>query len=165
MKRIMQVLIVGLVTVGLLTAAQPLLAKKKGNVPPGQAKKQGSAAVTHGSHEAAPEEAPPGWSRGEKTGWHGSKYPPGWSKWDKRKRKRWNDDRDSADRDIREISIKYGIPREKQDEITEAFGQAIAGGLIINDAKNKLVKAIQDEKSRRDLMINTTQSILDLLMK
>lgn len=127
-------------------------------VPPGQAKKQGTV-----SQSADSTSTPPGWQHGKKTGWHGGKYPPGWSKWDKKKQTQWIGDRDHAIDEIDRISITYKIPSPKRNEISDAFGQAIAGGLIINDAKDKLVGALKNGDSRKSLMIDTTQAVLDLL--
>jgi hypothetical protein len=178
MKRMMRVVVVVASAAGIAFTASPLWAKKDANqVPPGQAKKQAAAAEEYhgkhhgkGHHEAyeshetqAPAGTPPGWSHGKKTGWHGSKYPPGWSKWDEGKRKQWTGDRYRADEEIRVISNKYKIPHEKQNEITGAFNEAIAGGLVVNDAKNRLVNALENEASRKSLMIDTTQSVLELL--
>jgi hypothetical protein len=137
------------------------LAKHAGGIPPGQAKKQGKHTYSH--EQAAPSSTPPGWQHGKKTGWHGGKYPPGWSKWDKKKQSQWVGDRDHAVYEIRHLSTIYKIPSPKQNEITNAFNQAIAGGLIVNDAKDKLVNALKDENSRKGLMIDTTQSVLELL--
>lgn len=106
---------------------------------------------------------PPGWEHGKKTGWHGGKYPPGWTKWDKKKQDKWVYDRDHAYNEIYRVTTLYKIPDPKRNEITEAFGQAIAGGLVINDAKDKLVGALERPESRKALMIDTTQSVLDLL--
>lgn len=149
-------IVVGLV-VGCLLILGASLATAKG-VPPGQAKKQGTV-----SQSAESTSTPPGWQHGKKTGWHGGKYPPGWSKWDKQKQTRWIGDRDQAIHEINNVSIQYRIAESKRNEIDSAFGQAIAGGLIINDAKDKLVQALKDENSRKALMIDTTQSVLNLL--
>lgn len=127
-------------------------------VPPGQAKKQGTAVQSSDTTST-----PPGWQHGKKTGWHGGKYPPGWSKWDKQKQTIWIGDRDHSIDEINRVTILYKIPSPKRNEIADAFSQAIAGGLIINDAKDKLVHALNDEKSRKALMIDTTQSVLELL--
>jgi hypothetical protein len=160
-----------MVALGLILAVAPAALAKKGGVPPGQAKKQAAATdAHHGTHHAeghrdAPAGAPPGWSHGKKTGWHGSPYPPGWSKWDKEKQHRWTGDRDAAHAEIDRLYERYRIPTPQRNEITDAFNQAIAGGLVINDAKNKLVGALEDEGARRNLMIDTTQSTLELLKK
>ncbi len=106
---------------------------------------------------------PPGWSRGKKTGWGGEKYPPGWSKWDEKKRTKWRTDRTEAITEIRYVCVRHRVSDEKRNEITEAFGEAIAGGLVINDARKKLVNALNDKRRRRELMIDTTQSVLELL--
>ncbi|MFH0799837.1 MAG: hypothetical protein V2A66_06610 [Pseudomonadota bacterium] len=127
-------------------------------VPPGQAKKQGMS-----TQSAAASSTPPGWQRGKKTGWHGGKNPPGWSKWDKGKQTKWMDDRDQALHEISNVSAQYRISSSKRNEIDSAFNEAIAGGLLIKDAKDKLVGALKDETSRKALMIDTAQSVLELL--
>jgi len=147
---------VALVVVCLLMFSATLAVAK--GVPPGQAKKQGT--VVQSSDTAS---TPPGWHHGKKTGWHGGKYPPGWSKWDKQKQTIWIGDRDHAFDEINRVTIVYKIPSPKRNEIADAFSEAIAGGLIINDAKDKLVGALKNEDSRKALMIDTTQSVLDLL--
>lgn len=106
---------------------------------------------------------PPGWSKGKKTGWGGGKYPPGWSKWDEKKRAKWRYDRTEAVTEIRHVCVMHKVSDKKRNEITEAFDEAIAGGLVINDARRKLVNALNDKKRRRGLMIDTTQSVLELL--
>jgi hypothetical protein len=134
---------------------------------PGQAKKQGETTAVQTTQTTTTTttaaSTPPGWQHGKKTGWHGGKYPPGWSKWDKKTQTKWIDDRDRAIQEISGVSVQYGISRTKRREINQAFCEAIAGGLMINDAKNKLVGALKDENSRKNLMIDTTQSVLELL--
>jgi hypothetical protein len=106
---------------------------------------------------------PPGWSKGKKTGWAGGKYPPGWSKWDGKKRDRWVSDRDGAIHEIGDLCDVYKIPIQKKNEISAAFDEAIVGGLMIDDARKRLVSGLKDEDERRALMVDTTKSVLDLL--
>ena len=160
-----------------ILSGTPALAKHGGGGSPGKAKKEKAHAVsqdqttqstttistTTSTTTSTTASTPPGWQHGKKTGWHGGKYPPGWSKWDKQKRSKWTGDRDHAIYEIRQVSVIYKIPTPKQNEITSAFNQAVAGGLIVNDAKNKLVNALRDENSRKGLMIDTSQSVLELL--
>lgn len=128
------------------------------------AKSDKAKKAKHGTtYTSETESTPPGWSKGKKTGWGSGKYPPGWSKWDKKKRTKWSNDRDEAVTDIRHVCTTYSITQIKRNEITEAFSEAIAGGLIINDARKKLVTALKDKERRRELMIDTTQSVLELL--
>ena len=147
---------VALVVVCLLMFSATLAVAK--GVPPGQAKKQN--ATVQSSDTAS---TPPGWQHGKKTGWRGGKYPPGWLKWDKNKQTIWISDRDHAYDEIYRLGTIYKIPAPKQNEISQAFSEAVAGGLIINDAKDKLIGALKNEDSRKGLMIDTTQSVLDLL--
>ena len=109
------------------------------------------------------ESTPPGWSKGKKTGWRGSKYPPGWSKWNKNKKDKWVKDRDNAVEEIEVVFVEYQIPERKGNEILNAFEQAIIGGTMVYDAGNRLVTALKDEKQRKNLMIDTTQSVLELM--
>jgi hypothetical protein len=170
------------VAVIALAFSATAFAKKDGNgTPPGQAKKQASEAYESHGHEsdhgdeahghkehhhdasATTAGTPPGWSHGKKTGWRGMPYPPGWSKWDKEKQERWETDRNRSLDEIHVIAVGYKIPTPEVDRITQAFGQAVAGGLVINDAQKKLVNALQDENERKKLLINTTQNTLELL--
>jgi hypothetical protein len=121
----------------------------------------------HSKHETSyttgTTSTPPGWSKGQKTGWHGEKYPPGWTKWDEKKRTKWRTDRDEAVTEIGHVCVRYRVPETKRNEITEAFNEAIAGGLVVNDARNKLVTALENKEHRKELMIDTSQSVLELL--
>lgn len=175
MKNVMKGFVCMVAVASLLLSLQSNAWAKKDKdwVPPGQAKKAAASQQPveyqvenqhkHSHGEEATSGTPPGWSHGKKTGWHGSPYPPGWSKWNDKKRKQWSSDREHSLDDIHGIAIKYGIPATKSDEISRAFSQAIAGGLMINDAKDKLVSALNNPDSRKRLMINTTQSVLELL--
>ncbi len=158
--RIVIVLAVGV----MLAFSGAALAKKGGNsgkgTPPGQAKKQETTVVVTPSGTTS---TPPGWSHGKKTGWQGMPYPPGWSKWDKKKQDGWVSDRDSALDEIQKVALSYKIPTKDVDQITSAFGQAVAGGLVIQDASKKLVDALKDDGERKKLMINTSQNVLELL--
>lgn len=118
---------------------------------------------TNKTVESSEKSTPPGWSKGKKTGWHGSKYPPGWTKWDTNKQKKWTEERDGAADAVTETASRFNIPEAKQNEILNAFEQAIVGGVIINDAKDKLVEALQDENRRKNLLVDTSQRILELL--
>lgn len=106
---------------------------------------------------------PPGWSEGKKVGWHGSKYPPGWTKWEKNKKAKWIQDRDGAVIIISQTAASYKIPRAKQNEILSAFEEAVVGGVVINNAKDRLVSAMKDENQRKNMMLDTTQTVLELL--
>lgn len=167
MKKTLRVLVVGAMAGAIALTASPLVAKK-GEIPPGQAKKQGMVVESHHEDDGerktrASEETPPGWSRGKKTGWGGGAYPPGWSKWDKNRQIQWSSDRDRARGEIRIICDRYRISSAKRNEITNAFNQAIVGGLVINDATSRLTRALENEQSRRNIMIDTTQAVLELL--
>lgn len=148
----------------MLAFSGAALAKKGGKegkgTSPGQAKKQESTVVVTPSGTTS---TPPGWSHGKKTGWKGMPYPPGWSKWDKKKQDVWVTDRDRALDDIYRIAMYHKIPTQNVDQITNAFGQAVAGGLVIHDASKKLVDALQNEQERKKLLINTSQNVLELL--
>lgn len=165
MKKTWMRVVIALAVGASLGLSGAALAKKGGNsgkgTPPGQAKKQevtvqvGSAGTTTST--------PPGWSHGKKTGWQGMPYPPGWSNWDKKKQDTWVNDRDGALDEIHRIALSYKIPTQNVDQITQAFGQAVAGGLVVHDASKKLVNALQDEGERKKLLINTSQNVLELL--
>ncbi len=126
------------------------------------AKERGKDVQTQ-SGEATSSSTPPGWSQGRKTGWRGGSYPPGWSKWDNKKQKRWIADRDDSQREINEVLVRYEVQEFKRKEIIGAFDQAIVGGAAINESRKKLIDALKDEKTRRGLMIDTTQQVLELL--
>lgn len=106
---------------------------------------------------------PYGWSQGKKKGWQGSSYPPGWTKWDEKKKEKWSAERNESEDDINAKLISYNIDVTKRTEILKAYDQAIVGGLAINDASKTMITALRDAKTRRGLMIDTTQSVLDLL--
>jgi len=106
---------------------------------------------------------PPGWSKGRKTGWQGGRYPPGWSKWNERKRAKWQTDRREAVSEVESVSDRYDISEKKQSEVIQAFDEAITGGKMIGEARTKLIGALKDKEQRKTLMIDTAQSVLDLL--
>jgi len=106
---------------------------------------------------------PPGWSRGKKTGWAGGQFPPGWSKWDDKKREKWVYDRDQAQSEISRICVRYEIDERKRNEISEAFDQAIVGGKVIADSKDRLVSAIKNSTSRKKIVADTFEAIHDIL--
>ncbi len=168
MKKAFYLLVMAAIAATMVLTSLPASAKKgKGKTSQGQGKNHvASEEVVKGpagDDTDKPSETPAGWSRGKKTGWQGGSYPPGWSKWNKKKQKRWVEDRDRACADIYGIAGSYNISTEKQKEINDAFNQAIAGGAAINESAQKLSAALRDEKSRRGLMVDTTQSVLDLL--
>ncbi|MFH1654677.1 MAG: hypothetical protein ABIE74_11605 [Pseudomonadota bacterium] len=106
---------------------------------------------------------PPGWSKGKKTGWGNKGYPPGYSKWNKEKKSKWDKNRVEAHDDIDGYLVRYRFNVKQRDEIQEAFEEAIVGGILINDAKDKIVDAMQDPNKRKRLMINTMQTALELM--
>ena len=106
---------------------------------------------------------PHGWSQGKKKGWQGSSYPPGWSKMDKKKKEKWSAERNSSETEINQMLVNYQIAEVKRIEILRAYDQAILGGLAVNEASRAMISALKDGTTRRGLMIDTTQSVLDLL--
>lgn len=123
------------------------------------AKKGGSK----GSYKKSESGTPPGWSRGKKTGWAGGKYPPGWSKWDGKKKEKWVYDRDEAQTEINRVCIRYRIEEPKRNQISEAFDEAIVGGMAIDGARRKLVSAIENKKDRKKIVADTFEAVSDLL--
>lgn len=113
--------------------------------------------------ESKDSKTPPGWSKGKKVGWHNKGYPPGWSKWEKSKQDKWVADRDLAHAEVERYIVKYGVPEKNGDEIQQAIENVIASGMVINDAKNKIVDAMKDEKKRKLLMIDTMQTALEFM--
>lgn len=139
----------------LLFLLEPLaFAGKGGNK--GSGYNKGNSGKTTGN-------TPPGWERGKKTGWQGGKYPPGWSKWNKKKQKKWSVDRDEAHVDIRRTCERYRIRETKRNQISEAFDEAIAGGLAIDGARKKLVSALQNKSNRKKILVDTLGAVHDLL--
>ena len=161
MKNLGKLLLVAAAVVCITMMAASSIHAKGGS---GKDKGKGSS-VQSSSHEGGSSQSstPPGWSRGKKTGWGDGKYPPGWSKWGKNKKNRWRSDRAGALTDIDGVCVRYRIEERKRNQISQAFDEAIAGGLIINEARKKLVAALQNADERRALMIDTTKSVLDLL--
>jgi len=159
MKKIIGILVVCAM---VLSVAAFVDAKKGGN---GKGKtkthKVKKKDVTQKS--SADSSKPHGWSQGKKKGWQGSSYPPGWSKWDKKKQEKWAYERNSSEEEINAKLISYNVDVTKRTEILKAYDQAIVGGVAINEARKTMVTALKDEKTRRGLMIDTTQSVLDLL--
>ncbi|MFA4973253.1 MAG: hypothetical protein WC683_11615 [bacterium] len=127
-----------------------------------KSKSKSEKSLSHGSAKSD-SSTPPGWSKGQKTGWGEGKYPPGWSKWDDGKKTKWRSDRTLALDDIDGVCRKHGIGEEERSKIRQGFDEAIAGGLIIDDARKKLVSGLADEKQRRIFMVDTTQSVLEYL--
>jgi hypothetical protein len=108
-------------------------------------------------------QTPPGWEKGQKKGWGEGQTPPGWNKMDQNQQNQWRKDRQNAHTEIQEVTIRYNISKQKRNEILAAFDDAIAGGMIINDAKGRLVSALNNKKQRRNLMVDTTQAVAELL--
>jgi hypothetical protein len=122
--------------------------------------KKGGSKKSYEKHESG---TPPGWSKGKKTGWGGGKYPPGWSKWDEKKKQKWVSDRDEAQSEINIVCARYRIDEQKRNEISEAFDQAIVGGKVIYDAKDKLVTALKNGTSRKKIVADTFEAVHDIL--
>lgn len=122
--------------------------------------KKGGSKKSYEKHESG---TPPGWSRGKKTGWAGGQFPPGWSKWDEKKKEKWVSDRDQAQYEINRITVRYNITEKKRNEISEAFDQAIVGGKVIADSKDKLVSALKNSTSRKKIVADTFEAIHDIL--
>lgn len=164
MKKLLSIIVVCVFAIGLALSVSTLAEAKKGGgkgmekAHREQVKKKKAARKQKGAKTT-----PYGWSRGKKKGWQGSSYPPGWSKWGKKKKDKWSADRNSSEQDINERLIRYRVEERKRNEILRAYDQAIVGGLAINEARKTMVSALKDEKTRRGLMIDTTQSVLNLL--
>lgn len=160
----MKKIITGLIVCAMVLCVATIVDAKKGGNGQGKEKveKVKKKDVTHES-TATTSSRPHGWSQGKKKGWQGSSYPPGWTKWDKNKQERWTVERNSSEDEINETLINYHITEYKRTEILRAYDQAIVGGLAINDARKTMISAIKDEKTRRGLMIDTAQSVMDLL--
>lgn len=116
-----------------------------------------------GNQKKTAAETPPGWDKGKKTGWQGGKYPPGWSGWSKEKQKKWSSDRDEALTDIRRTCDRYRIRETKRNQISEAFDEAIAGGIAIDGARKKLVSALENTTDRKKILADTLEAVHDLL--
>ncbi len=167
MKRSLKTISIIALALGTLVfmAGNAIAKKGEQGMPPGQAKKHHTnfehGQGHHDAHLAST--TPPGWSHGKKTGWRGMPYPPGWSKWNSEQQTAWETNRNHALDEIAALANNYKIPTANVDAITQAFGQAVAGGIVINDARKKLVNALQDEGERKKLLINTSQNVLELL--
>ncbi len=122
--------------------------------------KKGGAKKSYQKSESG---TPPGWSKGRKTGWGGGKYPPGWSKWDEKKKQKWVSNRDEAQVEINRICVRYRIDEKKRNEISEAFDQAIVGGKVIANSKDRLVSALKNGTSRKKIVADTFEAIHDIL--
>jgi hypothetical protein len=107
---------------------------------------------------------PPGWNRGKKTGWRGGKYPPGWSKWNDKKQIKWSTDRETAHTYITRTLVSYNIPSTTQNQIRNSFDDAILGGLLVNEARKKLISGLKDPTQRKLFMLNATKNVLDYLI-
>jgi len=142
-----------------MTAQAAYAGKGRGK---GKGKKTSVESSSHGG-SSSDLSTPPGWSKGKKTGWGDGKYPPGWSKWDEKKKGKWKGDRTEALTEIDGVCVRHRLRAQKRNEISQAFDEAIAGGLIINESRKKLVRALNDPNERKALMIDTTKSVLDLL--
>ena len=154
---------VAVICVGLM-AISSLDAKGGGGKSKSKSKDKGPSVQSSSHGEGSSQSStPPGWSKGRKTGWGEGKYPPGWSKWNDKKKNGWRSDRTGALTDIDGVCVRYRIQEQKRNQISQAFDEAIAGGLIINEARKKLVTALQNADERRALMIDTSKSVLDLL--
>ena len=161
MRRTGKAMVVIIAVLSVCALAMSSLEAKSGK---GKSKDKGTSMETssHGT-SSSQSSTPPGWSKGRKTGWGDGKQPPGWSKWGEKKKNRWRSDRTGALTDIDGVCVRYRIEERKRNQISQAFDEAIAGGLLINEARKKLVAALQNADERRALMIDTTTSVLNLL--
>lgn len=123
----------------------------------------GAADTKHHKGYGKATDTPPGWSRGEKTGWGGASYPPGWSKWNKEKQGKWIADRDEALTEIDGVLIRYRVEEKKNKEILGAFDETISKGREIDHTRKVLIEALKDKNTRRWLMVDTAQRTLELL--
>ena len=129
-----------------------------------KSKGKGSSAQSS-SHSSSKTDSstPPGWSKGQKTGWGDGQYPPGWSKWDDGRKNKWKTDRSTALDEIDSVSRKYHMDDAMRSQIRQGFDEAIAGGLMIDDARKRLVAGLSDSKQRKEFMVDTAQSVLEYL--
>ncbi len=111
----------------------------------------------------AKDSTPPGWDQGKKTGWQGGSVPPGWQKWDDNTRTKWLNDSMVATNEILAAANSYHVPETARSQILDGFSQAIVGGIMINDAKDKIIGAMKDNTQRKLLMLNTMQTTLQIL--
>jgi hypothetical protein len=153
--RVATLVVLALVAVSLTLESGAFAGKGKG-----KAKGHDKKAYTTESQASS---TPPGWSKGRKTGWGGGQFPPGWSKWDEKKKEKWVYDRDEAQSEIDRICVRYNIEEQKRNEISEAFDQAIVGGTVIADSKDKLVSALKNGTSRKKIVADTFEAIHDIL--
>ena len=119
--------------------------------------------VNFGTTTKGKKETPPGWDQGNKTGWQGGSVPPGWQKWDDKTRTKWQNDRVAATNEIMAVAANYKMPPTAQSQILNGFSQAIVGGILINDAKDKIIGAMKDDTQRKLLMLNSLQTTLQIL--
>ncbi|MBN1282349.1 MAG: hypothetical protein JXA24_01070 [Proteobacteria bacterium] len=145
----------------LFFAIQPAQAKSDKGYGKGHGKDKSGSVSAHSGQGA--ESTPPGWSRGKKTGWGDGKYPPGWSKWKEGRKAKWRGDRIAALDEIDSVCQRYRIREDRRSQIRQGFDEAIAGGLIIDDARKKLVSGLADSKQRKEFMVDTAQSVLEFL--
>lgn len=119
--------------------------------------------VNYGNTPANKGSTPPGWDKGNKTGWQGGSVPPGWQNWDDKTRATWQAQRIAATNEIMTKALDYKFPTTAKSQMLDAFSQAILGGTMINDAKNKIISAMKDEDQRKLLMLNTMQTTLQII--
>lgn len=139
---------------------------KKGSEPvaePQDSMASSTENVNVGTTTKGKKDTPPGWDQGKKTGWNGGSVPPGWQKWDEKTRTKWQNDRVAAANEILAAANTYRFPQTARSQILDGFSQAIVGGVMINDAKDKIIGAMKDDTQRKLLMLNSLQTTIQIL--
>lgn len=86
---------------------------------------------------------PPGWSKGNKTGWRGE-FPPGWEKKSDKDKNKWHEDYEEAIEKVGKESDKRKIEPEKRDRLQEAVERTIRKGKEAKKAAEDVIDALKD---------------------
>lgn len=85
---------------------------------------------------------PPGWSKGNKTGWRGE-FPPGWDKKSEKDKNKWHEEYEEAVEKVGKEADKKQIEPEKRDRLQEATERMIRKGSEAKKAAEDVIDALK----------------------
>ena len=86
---------------------------------------------------------PPGWSKGNKTGWRGE-FPPGWEKKSDKDKDKWHEEYEEAVEKVGKETDKRKVEPEKRDRLQEAVERTIRKGKEAKKAAEDVIDALKD---------------------
>lgn len=96
---------------------------------------------------------PPGWSKGEKSGWDGTgappgemknQYPPGSEDWNDKRKKQWEGDLEKSKERIRKrVRQRDGATKQEEESAVRSIEGAAREGVPVERAEKTVEKAIE----------------------